>query len=42
MGNFVSDYFKNSYKDLVSFFAQQEKISPKELEEILEMIRKSK
>lgn len=42
MGNFVSDYFKNSYKDLVSFFAQQERISPKELEEILEMIRKSK
>lgn len=42
MGDFVSDYFKNSYKDLVSFFAQQEKISPKELEEIIEMIRKSK
>ncbi|MEX2591430.1 MAG: BlaI/MecI/CopY family transcriptional regulator [Anditalea sp.] len=42
MGNFVGDYFKNSYKDLVSFFAQEEKISPKELEEIIEMIQKSK
>jgi len=42
MGNFVSDYFKNSYKDLVSFFAKEEKISPKELKEILEMIQKSK
>jgi len=42
MGNFVSDYFKNSYKDLVSFFAKEEKISPEELKEILEMIRKQK
>jgi len=42
VGNFVSDYFKNSYKDLVSFFAQEEKISPKELKEILEMIQKPK
>src|SRR5690606_13450104 len=42
MGNFVSDYFKNSYKDLVSFFAKDEKISPEELKEILEMIQKPK
>ncbi|HUH19052.1 BlaI/MecI/CopY family transcriptional regulator [Albibacterium sp.] len=42
MGDFVSDYFKNSYKDLVSFFAKEEKISPKELKEILEMIQKPK
>lgn len=42
MGNFVGDYFKNSYKDLVSFFAKEEKISPEELKEILEMIQKSK
>lgn len=42
MGNFVSDYFKNSYKDLVSFFAKEEKISPKELKEILDMISNSK
>src|SRR5690606_23683933 len=42
MGNFVSDYFKNSYKELITFFAQDEKISPEELKEILEMIEKSK
>ena len=42
MGNFVSGYFKNSYKDLVSFFAQEEKISPEELKEILEMIENPK
>ncbi len=42
MGNFVSEYFKNSYKDLVSFFAKEEKISPEELKEILQMIEQSK
>jgi BlaI family penicillinase repressor len=42
MGNFVSDYFKNSYKDLITFFAEDEKISPEELKEILEMIQKPK
>lgn len=42
MGSFVSDYFKNSYKDLVSFFAKEENISPDELKEIIEMIQKSK
>lgn len=42
MGSFVSNYFKNSYKDLVAFFANDEKISPEELKEILEMIKKSK
>jgi len=42
MGNFVSDYFKNSYKDLVTFFAKEEKISSKELKEILDMIQKNK
>ena len=42
MGNFVSDYFKNSYKELITFFAKDEKVSPEELKEILEMIEKSK
>ena len=42
MGNFVIDYFKNSYKELITFFATDEKISPEELKEILEMIEKSK
>lgn len=42
MGNFVSNYFKNSYKDLIAFFAEDEKISPEELKEIIEMIQKPK
>ena len=42
MGSFVSDYFKNSYKDLISFFAKDEKVSPEELKEIIEMIQKPK
>ncbi len=32
--------FGNSYKNIVSFFAREEKISAKELKEILEMIEK--
>lgn len=32
-------YFGGSYKDMVSFFAKNEKISQKELEEILELIK---
>lgn len=40
MSGFVSDYFKNSYKEMVSFFAKEEKISQEDLEEILNMINK--
>lgn len=36
----VADYFDNSYKSLVSYFAQNEKISADELREILNMIEK--
>jgi predicted transcriptional regulator len=32
--------FGNSYKNIVSFFAREEKISAKDLKEILEMIEK--
>ncbi len=39
MNSFVGDYFKNSYKEMVSFFVKEEKLSPKELNEILEMIK---
>lgn len=42
MGVFVSDYFSNSYKELVSFFVNQEKISADELKEIIEMIEKGR
>ncbi|AIZ62639.1 transcriptional regulator [Hymenobacter sp. DG25B] len=42
MSTFVGDYFKNSYKELVSFFAQDQKISAQELQEIIEMIERQK
>lgn len=38
VSNFVSDYFRNSYKELVSFFAKDKKISTEELQEIIRMI----
>jgi len=44
MRGFVSDYFQNSYKDLVEFFATEQQISAEELKEIIDIIenRKSK
>ncbi|GAA4787660.1 BlaI/MecI/CopY family transcriptional regulator [Olivibacter ginsenosidimutans] len=42
MNGFVSNYFKNSYKELVSFFAQEDKISADELKDILKMIDNQK
>lgn len=42
MSNVVKSYFENSYKELVSFFVKEEKISPKELQEIMQMIEKGK
>jgi len=38
MNGFVGEYFRNSYKELVSFFAKEEKITAKELKEIIKMI----
>jgi predicted transcriptional regulator len=35
----VSNFFGNSYKEMVTFFASEEKLSEKDLEEILEMIK---
>ena len=40
MKDIVRDYFANSYKDLVSFFAREEKISEEDLKEIIQMINK--
>ena len=37
---FVGDYYQNSYKDVVSFFAQQRHISAAELKEIIDLIEK--
>ncbi|QNF34420.1 BlaI/MecI/CopY family transcriptional regulator [Adhaeribacter swui] len=42
MRGFVSDYFQNSYKELVTFFAQEKEISPQELQEIIDLIEKRK
>jgi BlaI family penicillinase repressor len=42
MKGFVVDYFKNSYKELVEFFAKEEQISADELKEIINLIEKRK
>lgn len=36
------DYFDNSYKNLVSFFAKEEKITIEELKEIIDLIEKQR
>jgi len=38
----VKNYFANSYKDMVNFFVEQKKLSPKELKEIIDLIEKGK
>jgi len=38
MTNAIDNYFNSSYKNMVSFFAKEEKISASELREILAMI----
>ena len=40
MNTAIENYFNNSYKNLVSFFAEEEKISAEELREILALIEK--
>jgi BlaI family transcriptional regulator, penicillinase repressor len=42
MGDVVHDYFRNSYKEMVSFFVKDEKISAQELKEIIALIEKKK
>jgi BlaI family penicillinase repressor len=42
MSNAIENYFNNSYKSMISFFAKEEKISADELREILDMIEKTK
>ncbi len=42
MNTAIENYFDNSYKNLVSFFAEEDKISADELREILEIIEKRK
>lgn len=38
----AKDYFSNSYKEMVTFFAREQKISPEELKEIIAMIENKK
>ena len=42
INGFVQDYFDNSYKELVNFFVDQKKLSPKELKEIINLIESKK
>jgi BlaI family transcriptional regulator, penicillinase repressor len=42
MSGVVKNYFDNSYKELVNFFIQQKKLSPRELKDIIEMIEGKK
>ncbi|TYA92107.1 BlaI/MecI/CopY family transcriptional regulator [Seonamhaeicola marinus] len=41
MNTAISNYFNDSYKNVVSFFAKEEKISVEELKEIIELIEKN-
>ena len=42
VNNALANYFNNSYKSMVSFFAKEEKISVEELREIIHLIEKDK
>lgn len=40
MSGVVKNYFENSYKEMVSFFVEKQKISAEELQEIIKLIEK--
>lgn len=42
MSGFVRNYFEDSYKEMVSFFAKEQKISTNDLKDIIAMIEKGK
>ena len=42
MNTAIDHYFNNSYKNMVSFFAKEEKISVEELKEIIDLIENKK
>ena len=42
MNTAINNYFNNSYKNMVSFFAKEEKISVEELKDIIALIEKNK
>ncbi len=42
MSGVVRNYFANSYKEMVSFFAKEQKISADELKDIIDLIEQGK
>ena len=42
MSYYKSNYFKNSFREMVSFFAKKDKISPEDLRDIISEIEKGK
>ena len=40
MTSVVQNYFDNSYKEMVSYFVEKQKISSEELQEIIKLIEK--
>ena len=42
MGGVVRNYFANSYKEMVSFFAKEQKLSAEDLKDIIALIEKGK
>ena len=42
LGSVVRNYFANSYKEMVSFFAKEQKLSADDLKDIIELIEKGK
>jgi predicted transcriptional regulator len=42
MGGFVYNYFANSYKEMVSFFAKEQKLTADDLKDIINLIEKGK
>jgi BlaI family penicillinase repressor len=42
LGALVREHFQNSYKELVSFFAKEEKVSAEDLQEIIRLIENQK
>ena len=39
MGNFVKNYFSNSYKKMVSFFARDNDVTMEEMEEMMKVLQ---
>lgn len=40
MKNFISNYFSGSFQEMVSFFAREDKLSVKELNELMKEVQK--